>query len=1689
MAYTDVVLADSPLAYYRLGETSGTTLVDSSGNGRNGTYYSSPSLNQTGLLAGDANKAVDFPNNSARAKVADASWMRVTTAFTAEAWFNADATNGSRVIVARTGWSNAESNAATRSWHLIIYNGYLHIAVTATDGTYVAHHATGYAINTGTTYHAALTFNGTSVKLYLNGSEIYTSNTLSGKTVSQVAGYSLGIATEHLYDAAADSSGRFDGRIDEVAYYNTALSGARVLAHYNEGLSSHAGYTAQVMTASAMTNDATVKASIRRRLIPIGIAQPNSPNASSGGAVVSLNPGFIGHLNIPGPDLDAGEYVVSAKLLLTSVITVSNDAVTLKRITEDWDINTLTYNNRPSSVSETIANQNWVEGTPNVIDVTSILAQPNYGLSIQSFNAIISGINARIEYIIATATSVSPAASPMTATAEAPEADVSIYRDNTYVASAITASADMPTPVIIAEHDFVFVAEDITAEATMPGGGFTYPAEYVASAVTADASSPTATAVTTIGVNAIAGPMVGMARIVQIAEVNGTVPPTDDTIDRYYNRVKALKPQFWVRWQDAGSVVTNRTNQGGTYPINGNEGNTPIADVTGNVQVNKHDGPDGRASIHFSNGAVVQREGDYAFGQDETVPFSNTGAYNDHALEFSIKTTKANQFILGGNDANLSGAQYSPNYTADDIGLVDGKVNIHRYRTQFIPTSGNTVNESTSIGTGFKRIDDGEWHHIVIRYTKSSVRDEYGITVWIDGKLDFTRLVKRTLSFNFPDYIGNRPSVVDGVNVGADTAAIGRNFEGDMSELVVYGLSVVNNDDVIRNYYAFMGWLPIEANPMLATADTADAYGKGNQKRALYLYFSGLDEVFGGMPGKSGQKLEDSISFDPNPGLAGQSYAGGVTSGGDFSYEEVADFAGYKVFTRSVTVDSRGLQHGQENNFTSYRDLVTDEQSLIDLTRHVDLRDYDVIMFKDWPDESYERDYYEANYPGQLDRLLGQIRDANEEGMGLFITNPRLAIDLGIIDAVEFVPPLTERKFAQGQGRAEGAYDYGSALKFPWNIVGSDGLSGNQFAAGIGQAQNTDPNYLAQKAYFYFDNNRNNKFRVRALIDGLTNIPSYMIEDAAFHIDADQYGWEGVAYKYLRRMGGLQIGDEYIFNGSPTVDPRFMSETDLRYLRTNGTWATPPGAVNAGVVVTTFGAKHFVNGVETTNPYADYATTIVLDSGTNLNGRSTGGRIFVNFSETPTGGNDAPVQVLPGSPDSTDVSVGETLDIDAPVFVINGTDEQKALTEAALARCTFPFGNLQDRIKAKFGTATTAIVWTDIEPGEDDSTLGRFNSQTGVIEMDQDLIEDSALRKGLDAEDLAMSTLIHELAHLVDYVYLAPYQRVNIWNVFHEPWNVWHEDQNLGNYILPVGYPLDMSTTNIYSGEGWGNAGSYRYERIAEAYAQAFVQAYTDIPVDVFAYTRKSGNNIVDGHPAPESIGPKIRGAIETGGNAYLFDQSQVDSEWPRGYPEETNAQREWEYSWTRTSLRFTASALKTRIVKVTMPDGSVQNIEQGSTIGTRGDIPLSMVRSSQLFPVISKPRLEMTARGLYWLYDAPEVAEGDAVVRATPMEAIGTTPTATPIVQASKAVLAQPMAAVGQMPEAEQAKSGNATVLVFAMTASADFSQGSERTVTTTPMTALGTMPDTVSKVSGEGITLRLPRPARITLQIKEAG
>jgi hypothetical protein len=94
-AYERAVLASAPAAYWRLGESSGSTAHDATGHGHNGRYVGDPKLGQPGAIASDPDRAIglDGPRTKSYVAVPDSDHFSIATSgrgLTVEVWMRPD---------------------------------------------------------------------------------------------------------------------------------------------------------------------------------------------------------------------------------------------------------------------------------------------------------------------------------------------------------------------------------------------------------------------------------------------------------------------------------------------------------------------------------------------------------------------------------------------------------------------------------------------------------------------------------------------------------------------------------------------------------------------------------------------------------------------------------------------------------------------------------------------------------------------------------------------------------------------------------------------------------------------------------------------------------------------------------------------------------------------------------------------------------------------------------------------------------------------------------------------------------------------------------------------------------------------------------------------------------------------------------------------------------------------------------------------------------------------------------------------------------------------------------------------------------------------------------------------------------------------------------------------------------------
>lgn len=218
--YVDMVVADAPLFYWRLGESSGTVAADASGNGRTGTYVGSPTLSIASLLPGATeNTAVDFNSSSKYVQIADAAWMDVSVV-TIEAWVKTSSVGTNQVILSRHTGSGNDAYFVRADVTTGYFSGGVYIGGVLKLFTSAAN------ICDGITHHIVFTYDGVAAELYVDGLRVLrTAQTGNIDAVTQairVAVSALGLSP-------------FTGTIDEVAVYGRALSSQEIRNHYQKG--------------------------------------------------------------------------------------------------------------------------------------------------------------------------------------------------------------------------------------------------------------------------------------------------------------------------------------------------------------------------------------------------------------------------------------------------------------------------------------------------------------------------------------------------------------------------------------------------------------------------------------------------------------------------------------------------------------------------------------------------------------------------------------------------------------------------------------------------------------------------------------------------------------------------------------------------------------------------------------------------------------------------------------------------------------------------------------------------------------------------------------------------------------------------------------------------------------------------------------------------------------------------------------------------------------------------------------------------------------------------------------------------------------------------------------------------------------------------------------------------------------
>ncbi|MBN2281939.1 MAG: choice-of-anchor D domain-containing protein [Candidatus Marinimicrobia bacterium] len=210
--YKDVTGSSNLVAYYKMSDGSGTSVMDNSINGNTGTMVNGPVWTASGALGG-SRQALDFDGTDDYVDCGNNASVQITgSALSVESWIyldNFEPNYWDGTIIDK--WDATENGYGIRCGG----NGILSFNIgNGADWYEILSSSNALALNTWT--HVAGVYDGTNQNLYING-ELVNSTNIGPITITNAAAINLRFGIGDLYPTRI-----LDGKIDEVRIWNDA---------------------------------------------------------------------------------------------------------------------------------------------------------------------------------------------------------------------------------------------------------------------------------------------------------------------------------------------------------------------------------------------------------------------------------------------------------------------------------------------------------------------------------------------------------------------------------------------------------------------------------------------------------------------------------------------------------------------------------------------------------------------------------------------------------------------------------------------------------------------------------------------------------------------------------------------------------------------------------------------------------------------------------------------------------------------------------------------------------------------------------------------------------------------------------------------------------------------------------------------------------------------------------------------------------------------------------------------------------------------------------------------------------------------------------------------------------------------------------------------------------------------------
>lgn len=237
--------AATTTARYRLGEASGTSAADASGNGLHGTYSGGATFNaRTSLVFGDSDGAIGFDGVDDHVDLPFGAAVDTNGSWSIEFWIEksnvVDEADDEIIFEQSQGQpTDAPGVVSILVRGVGTNDGQLSAALISSGSSALID--SGVRVDDGAKHHGVVTADGSTLRMYVDGTLVGSDNyTALASSVSW-----LRIGDGRIGSGDSDPNHHLDATLDEFIIHNDALSDGDVADRYEAGTNPWAGDTAK----------------------------------------------------------------------------------------------------------------------------------------------------------------------------------------------------------------------------------------------------------------------------------------------------------------------------------------------------------------------------------------------------------------------------------------------------------------------------------------------------------------------------------------------------------------------------------------------------------------------------------------------------------------------------------------------------------------------------------------------------------------------------------------------------------------------------------------------------------------------------------------------------------------------------------------------------------------------------------------------------------------------------------------------------------------------------------------------------------------------------------------------------------------------------------------------------------------------------------------------------------------------------------------------------------------------------------------------------------------------------------------------------------------------------------------------------------------------------------------------------